>query len=195
MPTEYSEQDTERARQAERSSAGLSTQNLGSLPPAAPVQAQAANGRNNLLALGLIAFGVLMLMGGLPTRSFEIEGGLILLTTASCFLFFAFWRRIYGLLIPGSILAGLSVGVTFADISSGVSVLWGLALGFLMILFLGRVLFNIRSNWPIYPAVPLFAVGVIVAIANMPALFAGGLFWLPMLLVGAGLYLGWGRGR
>jgi hypothetical protein len=54
-------------------------------------------------------------------------------------------------------------------------------------------LFNQRSNWPIYPAIPLFAVGTIVAIANAPAIFAGGLIWLPLLLIGAGLYLGWGR--
>ncbi len=84
------------------------------------------------------------------------------------------------------------MGVTFADVTDGASVLWGLALGFLAILFLGRALFNQRSNWPIYPAVPLFAVGVIVLIANLPSLFAGGLVWLPLLLVGTGLYLGWG---
>jgi hypothetical protein len=192
MPTEYSEQDTERARQAEHSSAGLATQSLGSLPPSGPA-ARAAGGPNSLLALGMIAVGVLMLLGRLPNSRLEIEGGMVLLTIASCFLFFALWRRIYGLLIPGSILAGLSLGVTFADITDGVSVLWGLALGFLAILFVGRALFNVRSSWPVYPAVPLFGVGVIVAVANLPWLFAGGLFWLPLLLVGAGLYLGWGR--
>jgi hypothetical protein len=192
MPVEYSEQDTERARQAERSSAGLATQNLGS-PAASLAPARAVGGRNNLLALGMIALGMLMLLGRLPDSRLEFTGGMVLLTIASCFLFFAFWRRIYGLLIPGSLLAGLSLGVTFASITNGVSVLWGLALGFLAILFLGRALFNVRSNWPIFPAVPLFAVGIIVAVASLPWLFAGGLIWLPLLLIGAGLYLGWGR--
>ena len=197
MPIEYSEQDTERARQAERSSAGVPTQDLGPAPVAGPILAPArgVGDRNNLLALALIAGGALMLFGYLPDNRLEIEGGLILLTIASCFLFFSFWKRIYGLLIPGSILAGLSVGVTFADLTDGVSVLWGLALGFMVILFLGRALFNQRSNWPVYPAVPLFAVGVIVAIANLPWLFAAGVMWLPLLLIGAGLYLGWGRAR
>ena len=197
MPIEYSDQDTERVRQAERSSAGVSTQGLGPAPVVGPALAPArgVGDRNNLLALALIAGGALMLFGYLPNNRLEIEGGLILLTIASCFLFFAFWKRIYGLLIPGSILAGLSVGVTFANLTNGVSVLWGLALGFLTILFLGRALFNQRSNWPVYPAVPLFAVGVIVAIANLPSLFAGGVIGLPLLLVGAGLYLGWGRAR
>jgi hypothetical protein len=41
--------------------------------------------------------------------------------------------------------------------------------------------------------VPLFGVGIIVAVANLPWLFAGGLVWLPLLLIGAGFYLGWGR--
>jgi hypothetical protein len=193
MANNYTDQDTERARQAEHSSAGLPTQSLGAGPIMSPPVATAAPGRNNVAALALIAIGVVMLLGRFAPVRLELEGGMVLLTIASCFLFFSFWKRIYGLLIPGSILAGLSVGVTFADVTDGASVLWGLALGFLAILFLGRALFSQRSNWPIYPAVPLFAVGVIVLASNLPALFAGGLVWLPLLLVGAGLYLGWGR--
>ena len=134
-----------------------------------------------------------MLMGRvLPGRG-EFTGGMVLLTIASCFLFFALWKRIYGLFIPGCILAGLSVGVTFADMTDGVSVLWGLALGFTGVLFAGRVLFQKQSAWPAIPAVILFAIGVIVAAANLPWLFAGSLVWLPIALIGAGLYLGWGR--
>jgi uncharacterized membrane protein len=193
MASNYTDHDTERARQAEHSSAGLPTQSLGAPVLAAqPVGAQAP-GRNNLAALALIAVGVVMILSRLAPVHLEIEGGLVLLTIASCFLFFSFWKRIYGLLIPGCILAGLSVGVTFADVTGGAAVLWGLALGFLSILFVGRALFNQRSNWPIYPAVPLFAVGVLVLAANLPGLLAGGLVWLPLLLIGAGLYLGWGR--
>ena len=191
MPGDYSEQDTERARQAERSSAGQPTREFGGPPPAG--LARRAGGTNNLAALALIAVGVLMVLGRVVPDRGEFTGGMVLLTIASCFLFFAFWRRIYGLLIPGCILAGLSAGVTFVSVTSGVSVLWGLALGFVALLFLGRVLFNVRSNWPIYPAVPLFAVGVIVAVSKLPWLFAGGLVWLPLLLIGAGLYLGWAR--
>lgn len=123
----------------------------------------------------------------------EITGGLVLLTIASCFLFFAFWQRIYGLLIPGSILAGLSIGVSLATLTNGVSVLWGLALGFLSILVVGRALFNVQSPWPAIPAVILFGVGVIVAFASLPTFFGLSLVWLPLLLIGAGLFLGWGR--
>lgn len=190
MRTDYSEQDTERARQMEGTSAGQPTRQLASLVGS---PARRTAGHDSLAALALVAVGALMLLARIVPGRIEFEGGMVLLTIASCFLFFAFWRRVYGLLIPGCILAGLSVGVTFADLTGGVSVLWGLALGFLAILFLGRSLFNIRGVWPIYPAVPLFAVGVIVAAANLPFFFAGGLIWLPLLLIGAGLYLGWGR--
>lgn len=191
MGTHYTEQDTARARQAEQSSAGLQTQQLNA--PQYGLPAAPARRNNNILALGLVGLGTLLFLGQSAPFQIEYEGGMVLLTIASCFLFFAFWKRIYGLLIPGSLLAGLSVGVAFANMTDGVSVVWGLALGFLGILLLGRALFGKRSSWPAIPAVILFAVGVIVAAANMPGLFVGGLLWLPLLLVGAGLYLGWGR--
>jgi hypothetical protein len=201
--SDYSEQDTERARERERSSAGMPTQSLGGgyLPPTAgpasalqPVAHQATRGqRGNLPALALILIGGLMIVGQLLPGQLEITGGMVLLTIASVFLFFSFWQRIYGLLIPGAILAGLSVGVTFADLTDGVSVLWGLSLGFLSIFLVGRALFGVRSRWPIFPAVPLFAVGVLIAISNLPGFMAAGLVWLPLLLIGAGLFLGWGR--
>ena len=95
--------------------------------------------------------------------------------------------------IGESASSGRSAGVTFADVTDGVSVLWGLALGFVSIFFLGRALFSKDHAWPIIPAVILFAIGTIVAAANLPGLFAGSLVWMPLLLVGAGLYLGWGR--
>jgi len=190
MSSHYTEQDTERARQAQQSSAGLTTQQLPNTPS---VSAAPETGRNNIAALALIVIGVVMLLGRIAPFQIEYTGGMVLLTIASCFLFFSFWKRIYGLMLPGAILAGLSVGVTFADVTDGVSVLWGLALGFLSIFFLGRALFNQTSPWPVIPAVILFAVGTIVAAANLPGLFVGGLVWMPLLLVGAGLYLGWGR--
>ena len=190
MSSHYTEQDTERARQVEQSSAGVATQQLAY--PSATSAAPAA-GRNNIPALALIVIGVVLLLGRVAPLRLNFEAGMILLTIASCFLFFSFWKRIYGLMIPGAILAGLSVGVTFVDVTDGVSVLWGLALGFLSIFFLGRALFKQTSPWPVIPAVIMFAIGTIVAAANLPSLFVGGLVWMPLLLVGAGLYLGWGR--
>ncbi|NTU86151.1 MAG: hypothetical protein HGA45_43625, partial [Chloroflexales bacterium] len=187
MSESYSEQDTERARTAERSSAGMSTQQL-SLPSAtgAAGSLPAARGRPNMVGLILVGLGALLLLSRLGAMPLEITGGMVLLTIASVFYFFGFWRHIYGLIIPASILAGLSVGVTFADVTDGVSVLWGLALGFLTIYGLGAAMFGQRSPWPAIPAVILFAVGSIVAVANLPAFLGAGLIWAPLLLIAAG---------
>ena len=144
----------------------------------------------NTLALGLIGLGVLVWLLGIVPDPGLVTGGMVLLTIASCVLFFAFWRRLYPLLIPGSILAGLSVGVPFADLTNGTSVLWGLALGFLAIRLIGRSWFNVSSPWAIFPAVVLFGVGVISAVASLPAFFGLSLVWLPLLLIAAGVYLG-----
>jgi hypothetical protein len=194
MGSDYTDQDTERARQREQqSSAGLYTQQLAAPPQPGLAPAARASGRNNLAALALIAVGVVMFLSRFAPDRGALTAGMILLTIASCLLFFSFWKHIYGLLIPGCILAGLSLGLTFVDVTGGVSIMWGLSLGFLSILLVGRALFNQHNSWPAIPAVILFAVGVIVAAAQLPALFAGGLVWLPLLLIGAGLYLGWGR--
>lgn len=196
MSEQYTEQDTERARQAEQSSAGLKTQHLHLPSGAGYAPATAAPdtaSRQNALGFLLVGLGALWLVSRMGVGSLEIEGGMIMLTIASVFYFFGLWRRIYGLIIPGSIMAGLSVGVTFADMTNGVSVLWGLALGFLAIYAIGTALFKVRSPWPVIPAVILFAVGTIVAVASLPSFFGAAFVWLPLLLIAAGLYLGWMR--
>jgi hypothetical protein len=195
MSEHYTEQDSERARAAERSSAGMATQHL-SLPSdigPAVTSAPVSAGRPNVIGMLLVGLGALLLMSRLGAAQLEVTGGMVLLTIASVFYFFGFWRHIYGLIIPASILAGLSVGVTFADLTDGVSVLWGLSLGFLTIYALGATLFKQRSTWPTIPAVILFAVGLIVAVSNLPAFFGAAMIWAPLLLIGAGLYLGWMR--
>ena len=195
MSEHYTEHDTERAREAERSSAGMATQHLtlpsdaGTAASSAPVSTK----RPNAIGMLLVGLGVLLLLSRLGSVQLEVTGGMVLLTIASVFYFFGFWRHIYGLIIPASILAGLSVGVTFADLTDGVSVLWGLSLGFLAVYVIGAALFHQRSMWPTIPAVILFAVGLIVAVANLPAFFGATLIWAPLLLIGAGLYLGWMR--
>ena len=187
MQPSYTEHDTERARQHERMQAG-------SYPPMQPVAPVGSfRQRNNVLALGLVGIGALMLISRIFGDGESITGGLILLTISSCFLFFSFSKRIFGLLIPGSILAGLSIGVPFADLTNGVSIVWGLALAFAAIAFLGMNLFRVRSSWAMIPAAILFMVGVIIAIANLPGIFGISMIWIPLMLIGAGLYLGWGR--
>ena len=204
MPTDYTDHDTASAREFERSSAGYQTQPLvAPVLLAAPVQGSRSR---SLLGILLIVLGSLLLIGyiiasssgisGLPTLRLpsrgEITSGLILMTIGSCFLFFAFWRKLYPFLIPGCILAGLSVGVPFAGLTHGASVLWGLSFAFLSILLLSRTLFSWQRAmiWPIIPAVVLFAVGTIIAITNLPSFLLGSIVLLPLLLIVLGLALG-----
>lgn len=186
----------EREYRSDMSSAGQSTRRLAA-PQIGGAFSNAVltspNRRNNVAALALIAVGVLLLLGRLGFGELNVVPGVILAMISSGFLFFAFWRHIFGLSIPGFILAGLSLGVTFVDVTGGVSVLWGLALGFFLIFALGRALFRVNSAWAMIPSVILFGIGCIVAMTQLPSFLAGGFFALPLLLVGAGLYLGWGR--
>lgn len=191
QPLDYSDADTERVRQAEASSAGMATQHLNL--PSDGGAAAAPRGRPNNAGLVLIGLGVVLLLSRLISVPVDFTGGMVLLTIGSVFYFFGLWKRIYGLIIPASILTGLSVGVTFADLTNGVSVLWGLALGFLAIHLLGQALFRMRSSWPTIPAAILFGVGLIVAVTSLPSFLAAGLVWVPLLLIGAGLYLGFMR--
>jgi hypothetical protein len=197
MQTDYNERDTERTRAAERSSAGRQTTSLAGLPSPAlsePAASAPATKRNNRIGLALVGLGFLVLLGRVfDLPRLELEGGFVIFTIASCFLFFAFWKHVYGLFIPGAILTGISLGVTFADLTDGVSIVWGMALAFMAIRVLGRSLFGVNSNWGIYPAIPLFAVGCIIALVNAGPILGFGVIWLPLLLVAAGLYLGFVR--
>ena len=221
MGSELTEPGMTQEKSTDYSSAGLPTQRFS--PVAPEHQQQVPNQRNTAVALVLLVVGLLMLVGRIGSAivgsanpalppvppvppmppmppmpgvvgASDFAPAMVLLTIASCLLFFAFWRRLYGLMIPGCLLVGLSVGVTFMQGIGPAAVLWGLSLGFLAILVLGRRLFNVHNVWPIFPAVPLFGVGVIAALMEEPGFFvANMLLWLPLLLIGVGLYLGWGR--
>lgn len=188
--SDYSDDDTAEARRRETSSAGLETQQL--TWPADPGTTVAPT-KPGALGVALVAIGIVLFLGRMISLPIDVTSGMILLTIASVFYFFGFWRRIYGLIIPANMLAGLSLGIPFAELSDGVSVLWGLALGFLLTYVLGLSMFRKRSQWPIIPAVILFAVGLIVLISNLPSMLAVGMVWMPLLLIAAGIYLGWMR--
>jgi hypothetical protein len=200
MASTFNETHTDHESHEGYSSSGMPTQRF---VPTLQEQPLVTNQRNTAVALMLLFVGLLMLVGRItgavdpalspvsPDGGSTFVPGMILLTIAGCFLFFAFWRRWYGPLIPGCLLVGLSMGITLMSIIGPPAVLWGLALGFLAILPLGRRLFNVHSSWPIYPAVPLFGIGMITAIVQGERFFnaASNLLWLPLVLVGVGLYL------
>ncbi|MBA3945222.1 MAG: hypothetical protein H0X37_11740 [Herpetosiphonaceae bacterium] len=183
MPTQT--EHVERVEQTAQSSAGLPTRHLLS-PDRTNLPALSWQHSRNGLALIIFAF---LLMIPRLVNTGHLRAGLILLTISSCFMFFALWQRLYPFLIPACILLGLSIGVPLAALTGGVSVLWGLALGFLAILFLGRTFFNVQVPWPVYPAVPLFGVGMIIAVARLPLTLSNSSIWAALLVLGAGLCL------
>lgn len=201
MRHEYNEQDTERVRQAERSSAGQETQQLR-MPDAISVAPDVGAGQRGRSGLALLLIGLGVVLGArqlglvdlpnplaaLDMGSDEIQGALFFLTIASAFLFFAFWKRIYGLLIPGCIIAGFAAGVALSGFADGAGFFLGLGSGFLAIMVLGRQLMGVNSDWAIFPAVALLGFSLVIAAS------VGGLFWLPFVIIGLGLYLGMRRG-
>ncbi|MFD3163281.1 hypothetical protein [Herpetosiphon sp. NSE202] len=199
----YTDHDTERARQIEAAQAQYPIYQTNQPAPSNKLldQLTAQRDSRGIAAIGLIVFGVLWflarLMGG---ADFGIDTdafipAMILFTIASCFFFFAFAKRLFGLFIPAAILTGLAVGIPFADLTNGLSVVWGLALGFGSIGLLGKPLFRTNGFWGFIPASILFVVGTIIAITTLPGLLSLGMVWVPIVLIGAGLYLGWGRSR
>lgn len=186
--------DAERLPPTEQSSAGKPTQRLNwpeqsSLAPPPPSH------RRRPLGSLLLGLGLLLLIIRLASLSIDVTDGLILLTIAAPFFFFGFWRHIYALIIPASILAGLSLGVPFSAITNGASVPMGLATGFLLIYALGVTIFGKRSIWPVIPGVILLSVGTLIAVSSMPAFMAILMVWAPLALIALGLYLGWMRRR
>ena len=124
-------------------------------------------------ARGVYAFAALlvfMLIGGLLLLNLLVPGninwglGVLLLTLSVCFFVAALWQRTFAFLIPACVLAGLSIGLPVVDLLGPVPMIWGLALGFCGLFFLGRALFNEREPWPLFPAGACFVTGVFLLI-------------------------------
>jgi hypothetical protein len=119
----------------------------------------------------------------------------ILMTIGGTLLFFAFWRRLYGLMIPGLILICLSFGVTLAQVTAGEAVLWSLSAAFLLIAAAGRTLYHEMHNWPLLVAGIIAAVAAAIWLTGVAAQLTYVLFAIPLVLVTLGLYLGFWRRR
>jgi hypothetical protein len=141
----------------------------------------------------LIMLGLVFLVGRfLPDASQFV----VLLIGLGFVLVFAF-TRLYGFLIPGSIMTGLGIGISLATIlplpeeSQGGMVLLGLGLGFMSIwLFSGLLALPEKHWWPLIPGGVLSLIGL--------ALLGGGAGiavleflgdWWPLALVFAGIYM------
>lgn len=142
-----------------------------------------------LLALILIAGGVLFLVEQLGIFAFSGFGDWVLLMIGGVFLYAYYNTRPgyrIGFLIPGAILLGIGIGQVISDTSVVRSFVGGdissltLGLGFCLIWLLER-----KHWWALIP-------GGILIVSGLPGLVGG--LW-PLALIGLGVYLLYGQSR
>lgn len=121
----------------------------------------------------LILAGLFMLMG--QFIQFEIAGGVFLAVLGLFFILWGATKRQAGLLVPGGILSGLSLGVILVEdvelISAQYSdaiILISIGLGFALITLLTQVFTKSKYWWALIVGGILSAVGSILLISTLP---------------------------
>lgn len=143
----------------------------------------------------LIGVGVLVLLVNLVKS--ETLALLVLPLLGIAFLVWAFLSRRFPLIVPGSVLLGLGVGVvlstqvtTLANEAKGGIVVLGLAAGFLAIALLAPLFEKVRAWWALVPAAILAVVGVPLMMGDQGIRFLEVVGqWWPLILVAFGLYV------
>lgn len=134
---------------------------------------------NRIIAYILIGVGVLFLLSRLDVDA----GWLWVALVAAGFLWGYSARKSYGLLVAGSILTGVAVGLL---LEQG----WGWNGAFLVSLGVGFVMIDRiepkANRWPVYVGGVLALFGLIVGLSETGIL---GSFWFALVLIGAGAYL------
>jgi hypothetical protein len=157
---------------------------------------------------GIIAGAALILIGVLifAGQFIEIDGNLFLFGLGGIFLVWALISRVFGLLIPGSILLGLAGSAYLvegplaylSDLDQGAVVMFGLAAGFVLISALSPATNRARgwAAWPLIPAACIAAAGgaMITGQNGVAVLEFLGKAW-PLVLVIIGLSLIFKRAR
>jgi len=141
-----------------------------------------ANRRQILPGLILIVLGIVFLL----TQYFEFGPGLFLMLLGLIFLIPYAFTRSYGLLIPGCILAGIGVGLTFERTMArpDVTVSIGLGLAFISIFLVQLIAAGASHWWPLIPGAILLLGGIAELVPQGQVLLEKG--W-PLLLIVIGL--------
>jgi len=156
--------------------------------------------------------GILLVLAGLFLMlqqfvDFELSGGVFFGALALFFILWGATTRNIGLLIPGGILAGMSLGVFLIEDNTGLipehfegtTFLLSLALGFVLITILGMIFTNAKAWWALIVAGVMSLVAVGVGIVEAPgssaikpiaeALFRSLNYLWPVALVALGLWI------
>ncbi len=132
-----------------------------------------------LIAYILIAIGAMALLA----RFTGGAGWLWVAVIAAALLWGYSVQKSYGLLVAGSIVMGVAVGLLLEDN-------WGWSGAFLISLGIGFIMIDrieTRSNrWPFYAGAVLAAFGLVIGLLDSGFL---GSFWFALLLIGAGAFL------
>jgi hypothetical protein len=148
------------------------------------------------IGAALIAIGVIFLLDQYFKTGWLMQ--LILPVSGAIFLFWGIVYRRFGLIIPGSILAGLGVGgflafshfFSFSTYTRIGLLLAVFALGWVSITVFSLIFRERMAWWPLIPASVLFSVGICFLLPWQPFT----LFLYP--LVGLGIvFLAWGLGE
>ncbi len=132
----------------------------------------------------LIALGITLLLG----QYLDSVPGVFLTLLGLAFLIPYALTRVYALLIPGGILAGLGIGLLFdrPPLGTEVAAPIGLGLGFIAIFVVQLIVARAAHWWPLVPGGILVLVGVVQGVPQAQILFAKG--W-PLILVFIGLMI------
>lgn len=147
-----------------------------------------------LIGLLLILVG----LGILVMNLFRVRlvGPLILALVGAAFLAGYFFRRLYGLLIPGCLLLGLALGIAGGSVLKASLTVLGLGLGFLAIYGIDLLCRRSTHWWPLIPG----GILVLVGLTQLPGMdILPSIIW-PLVLIVAGLLLlanalGWFKRR
>lgn len=156
-------------------------------PPPAPAEDAAPT------LAGQVAAGVALIVLGAALLVLERTGGspdhLFLILVGGVFAAGYFYKKAFGLLIPGGILIGLGSGLAYEDLYSSSfadaeSAAFGLGVGFLLIYVVSVLYERVNRWWPLIP-------GTVLVIAGFPEWeWADQIldFW-PVAVMAIGLFL------
>lgn len=135
--------------------------------------------------------GIILMVLGVSFYAFQHYGGhhtIPIFLVGGAFLAAYFYKKIYGLLIPGCIITGVGLGILFDQsfFVAGNSILIFLGLGFAAIYLIATVCEGHTHWWPIIPAMVLIAVGVFVEYGYLLSYL--GKCW-PLIFLVSGLLL------
>lgn len=175
------------------------------------------NNNNHLSESKAFPFGgILLVIAGLfflvqQFVEIEISGGLFLGVLGLFFILWGAYSRKAGLLIPGGILSGLSLGVflvedipgLISEYAEGGVVVLTLGLGFVLITLLSHIFSDEKAWWASIVGGFLFLVGTGIMIIEAPnqnalksvveVIFNSLNYLWPVALVGLGLWVIFGK--